>query len=83
MKPKQIEKKFNLEENSFHPGGKRGIKNDIIRDGKRMNPAEMKRLGNNPDVIFRNDGRIAFQSTQFKGRSWLPDKVINIKWWAK
>jgi hypothetical protein len=48
-----------------------------------MNPGEMKRLGNNPDVLFRKDGSAAFQSTQFKGRSWVPEHEINIKWWSK
>ncbi|MBA4689104.1 MAG: hypothetical protein H2184_18415 [Candidatus Galacturonibacter soehngenii] len=74
---KQIEKKFNLKKGSFHPEGGDGIKADILQDIMSKFPKELKKLGNNPDISFADDGQIMIESTKFKGKSFVTDLNIN------
>jgi len=74
---KQIEKKFGLPKNSYHPSGADGIKLDVLADVRYKFPSEFKKMGDNPDLAFADDGQIMIVSTKFKGKSFVTDLNIN------
>ena len=74
---KQIEKRFGLEKNSYHPSGANGIKQDILAQVRLMNPNKMKTVGDNPDLSFAKDGQIMIVSTRYKGKSFVTELFIH------
>lgn len=66
-----------MKKGSFHPEGGDGIKADILQDIMSKFPKELKKLGNNPDISFADDGQIMIESTKFKGKSFVTDLNIN------
>lgn len=77
---KQIEKRFGLEKGSYHPSGADGIKKEIMADLFSKFPKDMKKLGDNCDLAFANDGQIMVISTRTKGKSFVSDlNILNYK----
>lgn len=69
-----------MEKGSYHPSGADGIKKEIMADLFSKFPKDMKKLGDNCDLAFANDGQIMVISTRTKGKSFVSDlNILNYK----
>ena len=55
---KEIERKYSLKEGQFH----RDIKQEILKDVKKMSAKEFRKIGDNPDIYLMQNGRIGLAS---------------------